>query len=273
MEPFVWTIVAVGAILSLLFGGELLRRWRRLRLMVRPFPPAWEEILHEHVALYRHLPAPLKEQLHADIHVFLDEKRFEGCGGLKLTDEMRVVIAGEACMLLLNRKSHFFRKLKTILVYPTAYEAKSYTAVGTGYIEGTSARLGESSVGGTLVLAWDHAEADAENGADGHNVVLHEFAHQLDQEDGTANGAPILASRTRYADWARVLGHEYAELCDQLEHHRRTVLDPYGATNPAEFFAVATETFFEKPEKLRRKEPELYDQLAQYYQVDPAEWL
>jgi len=216
----------------------------------------------------------LKGQLHGDINVFLDEKRFEGCGGLEITDEMRVTIAAEACMLLLSRAQRFYPRLHSILVYPTAYFARQASPVGHGgYIEEDIPLLGQSWRGGSLVLAWDHVKAEARAANGGHNVVLHEFAHQLDQEDGTADGAPILAHRSAYVAWARVLGREYATLQKSKKAHRRSVMRKYGATNPAEFFAVASETFFEKPKQMQKRHPELYDELRDYYKLDPLEWI
>jgi len=130
-------------------------------------------------------------------------------------------------------------------------------------------RLGESWLSGTVVLAWDDVRHGIRNTDDGQDVVLHEFAHQLDQESGAGNGAPILHGRTSYASWARVLGQEYQELKKRSKKFKKTLMDKYGATNPAEFFAVATETFFEKPEKMKEKHPELYEELKKYYNLDP----
>lgn len=245
---------------------------RRKEVVAKPFPESWEKILNQNVELYRMMPDSLKDQLHNDIKIFLDEKTFEGCGGIEITDEIRVTIAGEACMLLLNRKNDDFPKLHSILVYPHPYVAKSYSPIGGHYAETPTTRAGESWTGGDVVLAWDCVKHGALNGRDGDNVVLHEFAHQLDQEDGSADGVPILQSPKRYSEWCNVLGKEYTLLRAQLEHHRKTLMDAYGATNPAEFFAVATETFFEKPKQMKRKEPELYEELKSYYLLDPASW-
>ena len=121
-----------------------------------------------------------------------------------------------------------------------------------------------------MVLAWDAVRAGASDANDGHNVVLHEFAHQLDQEDGTSNGAPILEHRTQYVAWARILGAEFTALRAAAEQGRPTDIDPYGATDPAEFFAVVTEEFFERPEALRRRHPDLYEELRAFYRQDPA---
>lgn len=238
-----------------------------------PFPSEWIEIIEKNVPLYNRLPEILKQELHGFIHIFLAEKKFEGCGGQKITDEIRVTIASQACMLLLNRKTSFFKKLHTILVYPETYVAQTISSDGTFIIEGQSVRLGESWQNGPVVLAWDSVIGGTSNIADARNVVLHEFAHQLDQENGSADGAPILEGRSSYITWAKILSREYDSLQRKKEKHRRSIINKYGATNPAEFFAVATETFFEKSKQMEKKHPELYNEMKNYYKLNPAEWL
>jgi len=266
-------IVAAGLMTTFFIVKYRIRRARRKRLSSRPFPQEWIEILQKNVPLYNRLPDPLKEQLHGLVHVFLAEKDFEGCGGLEMTEEIMVTIAAQACMLLLNRRAAYFPKLRTILVYPHTYVAKTISSDGSMIIEGQSVRLGESWQNGPVVLAWDSVIGGTMNVTDAQNVVLHEFAHQLDQEDGTADGAPILERRSRYAEWARVLSAEYETLQKKKKKRRRPVMNKYGATNPAEFFAVATETFFEKPRQMKKKHPDLYEELRDYYKLDPVEWL
>jgi Mlc titration factor MtfA (ptsG expression regulator) len=266
-------IAVVGFVLALLIGKYIFRRMKRKQLLVMPFPDEWKQIIQKNVPLYNRLPDSLKEQLHGFVNVFIAEKKFEGCGGLEITDEIKVTIAAQASMLLLNRKAKYFPKLRTILVYPHTYAAKTISSDGTVMINGQSVRLGESWQNGPVVLAWDSVTGGTMNIADARNVVLHEFAHQLDQEDGTANGAPILEHRSSYIAWARVLSEEYETLQRKKKKHRKSVMSKYGATNPAEFFAVATETFFEKSKQMKKKHPELYDELKNYYKLDPIEWL
>jgi Mlc titration factor MtfA (ptsG expression regulator) len=215
----------------------------------------------------------VKEQLHCLVNVFIAEKKYEGCGGLEITDEIRITIAAQASMLLLNRKAHYFSKLHTILVYPHTYAAKTVSSNGMVTIKGQSVRLGESWQNGPVVLAWNSVTGGTMNIADARNVVLHEFAHQLDQEDGSADGAPILERKASYVAWARVLSKEYEALQKKKKKRRKAVMSKYGATNPAEFFAVATETFFEKSKQMKKRHPELYDELKNYYKLDPVEWL
>lgn len=262
-------IVFIGVVVAFFVVRRLARRARRQRLMTLPFPNEWSQIVERNVPLYGRLPEKLKEQLHGLVQVFLSEKRFEGCGGLEITDEIRVTIAAQACMLLLNRVPTYFPKLRSILVYPDTYVAKSISSDGHIISDEDSTRLGESWQNGPVVLAWNSVTGGTSNVHDARNVVLHEFAHQLDQEDGAADGAPILAERSRYVAWARVLGTEY----EAMQRRQRSVMDRYGATNPAEFFAVATETFFEKPRQMQKRHPELYDELRDYYQLDPVTWL
>ncbi|MFC1739796.1 zinc-dependent peptidase [Planctomycetota bacterium] len=267
-------LAAIGApvlVVAFLIIKRLYRSAKRKGLAVRPFAREWEKIIETNVPLYKRLPDSLKEQLHGLIHIFLAEKSFEGCGGLELTDEIKVTIAAQASMLMLNRKTSYFRKLRTILVYPHTYVARAVSSNGRVIIDGRSVRLGESWQNGPVVLAWDSVIGGTRNITDGKNVVLHEFSHQLDQEDGAADGAPILEHRSSYVTWARILGEEYEAL--RKKRRGKAVMNKYGATNPAEFFAVATETFFEKPKQMKKKHPELYDELRDYYKLDPLEWL
>ncbi|UCG59495.1 MAG: zinc-dependent peptidase [Phycisphaerales bacterium] len=266
-------IAAVGLLLTFFIGKRIRRRAKRKRLLAAPFPDEWRQIAEKNVPLYGRLPDSLKEQLHGLVHVFMAEKNFEGCGGLEITDEIRVTIAVQASMLLLNRRTNHFPKLHTILVYPHTYVARAVSSDGVVTIDGQSIRLGESWQNGPVVLAWDSVTGGTSNVTDARNVVLHEFAHQLDQEDGVADGAPTLERRSSYAAWARVLSKEYEALQRKNRKHRRAVMSKYGSTNPAEFFAVATETFFEKPKQMKRKHPELYDELRNYFKLDPVEWL
>jgi MtfA peptidase len=243
---------------------------RRAKLRARPFPETWRAIVATNVPYVRTLSTVDRSELEGHVTVLLAEKNFEGCGGLEITDEIRVTIAAQACLLLLHRETNYFPDLEVILVYPHAYLAEATTPLASSVsVSDAEARLGQSARG-VVVLAWDAVRRSAIDMHGGHNVTLHEFAHQLDQEGGAADGAPVLASRAMYTAWAHVLGDEFAQLVDDLDKHRPTDIDPYGATNPAEFFAVVTEMFFGKPEKLKRRHTLLYNQLALFYRQDPA---
>jgi hypothetical protein len=245
---------------------RLVMQLRRRRALRVPLPSEWLDFIEANISPYRRLPADLKQQLHGYIREFLYDKQFEGCGGQVLTDEIRVTIAAQACLMLLNRKVRCYPRLMSVVVYPSAYFAPDEDGQ-------REVRLGESWHHGTVVLAWDSVKRGALNFADGQNLVIHEFAHQLDQEDGDSDGAPILSERSNYIVWARVLSDEYSRLRSRVEKGKKTVLDSYGATHPAEFFAVASETFFEKPEQMRKKHPELFAELKLFYNVDPSKWV
>jgi Mlc titration factor MtfA (ptsG expression regulator) len=250
-----------------------IRDRRRERLRATPLPEEWRRIVLRNVPYYRCLPPEKQAELDGLIQVFLAEKSFEGAGGLAMTDEIRLTIAAQACMLLLGREPHFYPGLDAIIVYPHAYVSRMARRRPDGTIDdGPQVRLGESWKQGALVLSWDDVVSGAGDIHDGHNVVFHEFAHQLDSEHGLADGAPLLEKRSMYVAWARVLGEEYKDLVKKLRKHAPTFLDAYAATSPAEFFAVATEFFFEKSRAMRAGHPELYEQLKSFYHQDPAEW-
>ncbi len=269
MILYIAALVIVSAGLGAL-AAALRRRARRSRLKTTPPPPAWLQILERNFPIVDQLSPDQRQRLFGAMHVFLAEKKLEGCGGLELTEEINVTVAAQACLLLAGRDTGVYPKLKTVLIYP-----HTYTGARKGFFggdNGASARLGESWDCGVVVLAWDSVLGGARNLEDGHNVTLHEFAHQLDQEDGAADGAPVLEERSAYLDWARIFQQEYKQLVDQTNRGRISTMDRYGATNPAEFFAVATETFFEKPRQLSKKHPELYEELKEYYHLDPLAW-
>jgi MtfA peptidase len=245
-------------------------RVRSRRLSSDPVPAAWEGIVERNVPLARGLSPEERERLLRLVRVFLSDKHVEGCGGLTLTEEMKVTIAAGACLLSLHLEGPCYPTLRTVLVYPHAFVprfARPHTA--GGIVEPPGPLQGESWGNGVIVISWDDALNGARDPGDGGNVVLHEFAHQLDDEDGRTDGAPVLSGGA-LRTWGRVLSDEYERLRQDALADRPSVLDPYGATNKAEFFAVATETFFEKPLQLERDHPELYAQLKRFYGQDPA---
>ena len=262
LVPALWLLAAPLRI-------ESRRRWLRSQ----PFPSAWRATLRERVPQVRHLPADLQLQLKKHIQVFVAEKTFVGCGGLAVTDDMRVTIAAQACLLLLNRRTGYFPELREILIYPAAFAVRRIRTDAAGVVhEGPAVHLGESSSRGQVVLSWDDVLRGAADAFDGHNVVIHEFAHQLDQENGEANGAPPLTGRRRVERWTRVFDDAFARLRMQIADPAGPVLDPYGASSPAEFFAVASEAFFERPQHLADAFPDLFDELRSFYRVNPLSW-
>lgn len=278
MRP-VSLLVALGwvfAIAAMAAGGlaapTLARLWRRQRVTRRPFPAAWREILRRRVPLARELPAAQQLRLKKHIQVLLAEVPFIGCGGLKVDDEMRVTIAAQAAFLLLGRGGSF-GNLREVLVYPGHFVVpRSEPGAGGVVHEGRDVLAGQSWQRGQVIVAWDAVRDGAADAHDGANVVMHEFAHQLDQDTGVANGAPYVGRGALQQAWARVMNQEFEALRARLAMALPGLIDPYAATSPAEFFAVTTEVFFEQPAALAAEHPALYEQLRRCYRLDPAAW-
>ena len=261
--------LVVGAALA---GPLLARLWRRRLVTRQPFPAAWRDILRRRVPLARELPAVLQLRLKKHIQVLLAEVPFIGCAGLEVSDEVRVTIAAQAAFLLLGRGGSF-GILRQVLVYPGHFVVPR-SAVGAGGVvhEARDVLAGESWQRGQVILAWDAVLEGADDPHDGVNVVMHEFAHQLDQDTGGANGAPYVGRGAVQSAWARVMNREFDALRVRLARAQPSSIAPYAATSPAEFFAVATELFFEKPGALAAERPELYEQLKRCYRLDPSAW-
>ena len=269
MNPWILLLLVVIVIVLALWFP----RYRLKRALAVPFPGEWVHILERNIGVYPNLPMPLRLQLRVLIKQFLHQKHFSGAGGLVVTDEMRVTIAAQACMLQLNRHGGLYPRLKYIILYPSAFVVTSSEVDGSGVVShGRKGMLGESWQNGKVILAWDNVMHGARNFVDGSNVVLHEFAHQLDSETGSTDGAPLLAGKSSYRSWASALSGEFEELQKDARFGRRSLMDHYGATNPAEFFAVTTETFFEKPRRMAKHHKELFDVLKSYYRIDPRDW-
>ena len=248
---------------------------RRQNLLAsQPFPNEWLEYLRADVPHYEYLSLGEQKSLRDHVQIFVAEKNWEALGGLTMTEEIQVSIAAQACLLLIGLEKHdFYPNVESILVYPSGYKAKDEQLVAAGVIQvGASFRLGEAWGRGPVVLSWSDALRGGRDPADGNNVVLHEFAHKLDmQKDGSADGVPALpGNQDQYDEWADVMSREYDLLVAASQYGRADLLDEYGATNPAEFFAVATETFFEKPLPMRERHSRLYDVLKGYYRQDTA---
>ena len=248
---------------------------RRKEILEKPFPSHWREILGEMVKHYSFLNSDEKVHLEQLIQVFIAEKKFEGCNGLEITDEIQVVISAEACMLILDLPHDLYRKLDTILVYPSVVvipPSKAGVFTQSPLLERPALPIsGQALMGGPVILVWDEVKREARHPESGHNVVYHEFAHYLDMLDGRADGTPELHGREQYRIWAEIFSTEFLELRRKLKKGEKTFFDPYGATNEAEFFAVATEFFFDKPMKMQKTHKDLYDVLAGFYQQDTAE--
>lgn len=270
-------LLAPAALALLVFGGvgvllakPVWARRRRRRLRARPLPPAWAEIIRRRVPLVARLPEPLRRRLDGQVQVFLAEKPLVGCQGQVVDDEVRVTIAAQACLLLVgDDPAEPYPALRQVLVYPDAFVVpRRHLGPGGVVSERREALAGESWVQGQVVLAWSEVLAGAADPDDGRNVVLHEFAHQIDQDGGTADGRPWRAGAATRRRFAAAMDEAFNRLRDSGE----TWLDDYAATAPAEFFAVATEAFFERPAMLAEHAPAVYDELARLYRVDPRRW-
>lgn len=266
-------VLLVGA--ALLGAAALLRQparieRRRARLRARPFPAEWRRILRRRVPLVARLPPELQLRLKRHIQVFLAEKPFIGCAGLDITDEVRVTIAAQACLLLIGfARPDCYPRLRQILVYPDAFVVERERPLGAGLVQAQRRTMaGESWGQGQVILAWSEVLAGAQDPADGRNVVLHEFAHQIDQDSGAADGTPWRPTAALRRRWVTVM----AEALEKLRRDPSDVIDPYGASEPAEFFAVATEAFFERAPALAAEAPAVYAELAALYRVDPLAW-
>ena len=253
---------------------KILRRKKREKLRAQPFPAEWDSVLCENFPLYTRLPEPDRKEMQGHIHVFLDEKRFEGCDGMEITDDVRVTIAAQACLLLLHRETNYFPVMTSIFVYPSLFYAEVIEEDENGVVnEYEEDRAGEAWDYGPVVLSWEDALTGASGEEGGYNSVIHEFVHQLDLENGAADGLPRLESAEQYEVWERVFSEAYNRFERKLDAGRQTVLDEYGAEGPDEFFAVATEHFFQTPIELREENPELYEQLKLYFKQDPSDWV
>jgi len=275
----VGALLALGVVIAValmtgaaLAAPTLARQWRRQRIARRPFPAAWRDIVRRRVPLVSELPAAQQLLLKKRIQVLLAEVPFIGCAGLEVSDEMRITIAAQAAFLLLGRGGSF-GNLREVLVYPGHFVVPR-SEVGAGGVvhEARDVLAGQSWQRGQVIVAWDAVLDGAADPHDGANVVMHEFAHQLDQDAGAANGAPYVGRGALQQAWARVMRQEFDALRARLARAEPGLIDPYAATSPAEFFAVTTELFFEQPEALAAERPALYEQLKRCYRLDPASW-
>ena len=248
--------------------------WMRARRRRAPLPPSWLAILEERVAYYGVLPPADQAELRGMLQVLLGELSFEAGAGLEAVDEaMQVMIAAQACVLLLHRPLADLPELRTAIVYPGLYRAREslHTAEGVE-VQESEARHGEAWSHGVLLLSWEDVAYDSDHIDDGQNVVFHEVAHALDEQTGDADGTPLLADREAIEAWSRASGVAFADLERDVRRRRKTLLDPYAAEDPAEFFAVSTETFLEAPLAFQAVYPELYRLLRDFYKLDPVAW-
>lgn len=250
------------------------RQRRRRRILQTPFPDDWTSTIARNVLLSHWLPADLSGRLRQLTRVFATEKNWEGCGGLELTDEMRVTISALACLLIVGLDQDYYDHVSTILVYPDAYLATQGQTTPSGIVnELGEPRLGEAWWRGPVIVSWRGALAGGRRRQPGHNLVLHEFAHQLDMLNGhIVDGTPPLHSADAVARWIQVMEPAYQRLIRDCRSGRPGLVNCYGTTNRGEFFAVLTEAFFDQPQVLQHRHPAVYSVLREFYRVDPAKW-
>ncbi len=250
-----------------------LRNRRRRNLLAEPFATEWEDALQQRLGHFALISEAEQKNLRDMVHIMLAEKEWEGCRGLELTDAMRVVIAGSAAILILGFDQFYFDNVQTILVYPNAFVVKEERGLGGGAtVEEETDLLGAAHYRGPVILAWEETQANALHPGYGQNLVFHEFAHQLDMLNGAFDGTPNLATNELAQRWSRIMDDEFRRLQRAERKGKDTLLDPYGASNPAEFFAVTTECFFDAPRAMHAEYPDLYELFRAYYRQDPASW-
>ena len=268
--PLLLLMLAAALGVAALLGWPAWVALRRARLRARPFPAPWRRILRQRVPAVARLPADLQRQLKQHIQVFLAEKPFIGCAGQAISDEVRVVVAAQACLLLLGQaRPGYYPQLRQVLVYPGAFAVDAIQPQAGGVVhEQRQALAGQSWAQGQVILGWREVLAGAADPGDGRNVVVHEFAHQIDQDKGRADGQPWRATAGQRRRWATAMGDAFA----QLQHSPSALIGDYAATDPAEFFAVVSELFFEQPQALAAEVPAVYRELALLYQLNPQAW-
>ncbi|HZF25114.1 MAG TPA: M90 family metallopeptidase [Steroidobacteraceae bacterium] len=274
MTPSVVVVAIAVVVIAVLLGRPLWQARRRRRLRARPLPQAWRDEIVRAMPIYAHIPQPLRARLDGLVQQFVAEKEFVGCRGLEVTLAMKLVVAAQACLLVLGRSARLYEDLYAILIYPAAFLVPEEHRDEAGVVHQHERALsGQAWDTHRIILSWDDVIAGAQSPDDGHNLVYHEFAHYLDAEGGIVNGAPLLGEARHYERWSRVMQNEFIKLREADARGEPTVLDPYGAENPGEFFAVATEAFFELPHDLQAEHAELYTELRSYFRLDPASWL
>ena len=247
------------------------RNRRRRKILASPMPDSWATILDQNVSQLSRLTEAQRTLLYQRVQIFFKEKYWEGCNGFEITEEVKLTIAGQACLLTLGFATDCFDRLQTVLVYPDTYMAREEMLNSIGVLtEGTSFRLGESWGQGPIVLSWESIREGGQIPDDGRNVVIHEFAHYYDAIDRQFNGTPLLSGPEEYRRWNEVMTREFQRLVSQVPQGQDTFSDPYGSTNPAEFFAVCSEHFFEQPRLMQEYSVDLYETLRMFYRQDPA---
>ena len=248
-----------------------LQNVQRRRVPSRPFPESWQVVLHRNASFRSRLDANRRERLDRAIVIFVDSCVWEGCGGLTVTDEHRITIAAHAMRLTLGFDNDYFDDIDSVLLYPNAYEAPSKRNIGWSMVpEGFSSRLGDSWYHSPMILSWAYISSSLESAYGPHNVIVHEFAHQLDYRNGgDADGVPPIESDEQASEWAYVMESAYERLCEENGRGQHDTIDVHAATSMAEFFAVTTELFFEAPLLLAKKWSDVFRIMQRFYNQDP----
>ncbi len=280
MTPLAAVALAAAAVLAWLLAGPVIASRRRRAAMSRPLDPRLVRLIERNVPLRGRLPADLAARHDALVSAFLAEKEFVGCGGLEITDEVRATIAALACLLVIGRRGHY-DQLHSVLVYPAAFWVEDEVEDEAGVVQKRRRDLsGEAWESSRIILSWDDVLESAHFPGEGYNVALHEFAHYLDAEGlglaaprDPAGASAAADRRARSLDaWSADLVQEFAAFQSAVDRDEETFLDPYAAEDATEFFAVATEDFFERASALRGAHLRLYQLLQEFYALDPASW-
>lgn len=239
----------------------------RDRLLAMPFSQSWQELLHDRVWQYSQLDVTHRSRLHNCVKVIVAEVEWRGLDGHHVTEGMKVTIAGHIGLMLLGLEGDFMDEVRSICLYRQEFDDRHEWEP----VYDTETKAGRAQPNGTTILSWHHV-LNARYGGE-RNLVIHEFAHHFDRRDGHMGGTLRFEDPTDQTRWTSVMSEEYADLCDAAATGRWTILRHYGAKNTSEFFAVASECFFESPDRLKRSHSDLYDLLARFYNLDTAEWL
>jgi Mlc titration factor MtfA (ptsG expression regulator)/Flp pilus assembly protein TadD len=254
---------------------EFFRNRRRRQLLSKPLDESWQGIIARNVAVYRWLPPAQQQKLVAAARIIAAERRFVGCRGLEVTEEMKVTIAAQAALLLLGEEGYYFDRITSILLYPFQMVLPAHGVRPSSEEDDFDERviLGQAFQQGEIILSWPDVLRGGRVADDGENVVLHELAHHLDGLDGQMGGSPPGLAPDRQDHFQQVFEEALARLRGDLASGRPTVLLPAAAESVTELFAYGTECFFERPAALREWHSEFFGCLCEFYKLDPSEWL
>jgi Mlc titration factor MtfA (ptsG expression regulator) len=254
------------------------KEYRRRQWIEQPLADEWRKTLSRNVAIYERLTAAERERLDTAIKIIVAERSFVGLRGFVITDEVKVIIAAQAALLLLGNDGYYFHRVQRIFVEPTHHKSRTKHLLNDSIFGEPVVLVEEHLAEGAFIdlreirLAWDDVLVGASNPFDGENVVLHEFAHHVDGLDGVLDGVPPLPDVETRVNWSTVFKRELAKLRSDLKRRQDTFLHDAAADGPEELFAYSTECFFEQPLELAELHPDLFDCLRGFYKIDPRLW-